>query len=226
MMAGCLELRMYRDTLSADAALLPPLKAAHRILYVFQGAVTALGDRALGVDDGIYAKSALPASAGPDGAVLWRTEIAAADSAPSLATGDGVASELLLAGPLATVETESEDEGWLLRLDSVAFPPGGCALTHTHRGPGIRCLVEGAITIDAEGEKHGHGVGEPWYESGPDPVFAQAGDMATRFVRVSVLPERLLGQSSIRYVNPEDAAKPKDQTYRGYVDQVIGRPVR
>lgn len=225
-MTDALELRMYRDRLDAGAASTMPLKAAHRIVYAFKGDATALGDKTLATDTGLYAKSALPLRAGDAGAEIWRWEIARADAEPSLSTGDGVGSDLLLAGPIATVETEDAAEGWLMRLDSVAFPAGGCALTHTHRGPGIRCLVAGAIRIDAEGASHDYGVGAPWYESGPDPVFAQAGDMATRFVRVSVLPARLLGQSSIRYVNPEDQAKPKDQTYRGYIDQQIGRPTR
>ncbi len=221
-----LELRMLRDRLAPGAALAMPLKAAHRIVYLAEGAATALGDKPLAADEACYSKAAMSLAAGPEGAVVWRWEIARADAGPGLAHGDGVASDLLLAGPIATVETERDDEGWLMRLDSVAFPPGGCALTHTHRGPGIRCLVSGSIRIDAEGASHGYGVGEPWYESGPDPVFAQAGDAPTRFVRVSVLPERLLGKSSIRYENPEDQAKPKDQTYRGYIDLVIGRPER
>lgn len=225
-MTDALELRMYRDRYAGGAALALPLKAAHRALYCFQGAITALGDKAFGADAGLYAKSAMPVQAGATGAEVWRWEIVRTDAGPGLAEGDGVASDLLLAGPIATVETEADDEGWLMRLDSVAFPPGGAALTHTHRGPGIRCLVQGDIRIDAEGQSHGYGVGAPWFEAGPDPVFAQAGDKPTRFVRVSVLPARLLGKSSIRYVNPEDAAKPKDQTYRGYFDQEIGRPTR
>lgn len=225
-MSDGLELRMYRDSFAGGAALALPLKAAHRVVYCFEGSITALGDKAMSADEGCYAKSAMPVRAGDAGAVVWRYEIARADAAPSLAEGDGVDSEMLISGPISTVETESNDEGWLMRLDSVAFPPGGCALTHTHRGPGVRCLVEGQIRIDAEGASHGYGVGEPWFETGPDPVFAQAADAPTRFVRVSVLPARLLGKSSIRYVNPEDADKPKDQTYRGYIDVEIGRPNR
>lgn len=225
-MSDALELRFYRDAYAGGAELAMPLKAAHRIVYAFAGSATVLGDKALDADTGLYAKAALPVAAGAEGAEIWRWEIALGDAEPSLARSDGVTSDLLLTGPLATVETDGDDEGWLFRLDSVAFPAGGCALTHTHRGPGVRCLVEGAIRIDAEGASHGYGVGEPWYESGPDPVFAQAGDMPTRFVRASVLPARLKGQSSIRYVNPEDQAKPKDQTYRGYIDQEIGRPAR
>ncbi len=33
----------------------------------------------------------------------------------------------------------------LMRADSVAFPPGGCAYLHTHQGSGIRCLIEGGM---------------------------------------------------------------------------------
>ncbi|MBT6313608.1 MAG: hypothetical protein HOJ21_10430 [Alphaproteobacteria bacterium] len=223
-MSDAFELRMYRDIYAPGAALTLPLKAAHRVIYVFSGAITVLGDKALSADDGLYAKSAMPVLAGPAGAVVWRYEIAAQDAAESLA--DGAQSDLLLSGPLTTIDVADAAEDWLLRLDSVAFPAGGCALRHTHRGPGIRCLVEGDIRIDAEGASHPFGVGAPWFEAGPDPVFAQAGDQPTRFVRVSVLPASLKGASSIRYVDPEDAARPKDQSYRGYIDQVIGRPSR
>lgn len=36
-----------------------------------------------------------------------------------------------------------------------------------------------------------------------------------------LLPARLLGQSSIRYVREEDGAKPKSPRYKGYVDVPI-----
>ena len=105
----------------------------------------------------------------------------------------------------------------LLRLDSVAFEPGGCAFLHTHRGPGIRCVKEGTIRIDSEGYSTSYGPGTPWFEVGPEPVFAQADkNIPTRFIRASVLPLELLGISSIHYVNNEDRDKPKSQSYRGY----------
>lgn len=221
-MRDAFELRMYRDVYAPSAALTLPLKAAHRVIYVFSGAVTVLGDRALSADEGIYAKAAMPVLVGPVGAVVWRYEIAAKDAEESLA--DAAESDLLLSGPLTTIEHVDSAEEWLLRLDSVAFPAGGCARRHTHRGPGIRCLVEGDIRIDAEGVSHKFGVGVPWFEAGPNPVFAQAGDEPTRFVRVSVLPASLKGISSICYVDPEDGVRLKDQSYRGYIDQVIGGP--
>jgi hypothetical protein len=110
----------------------------------------------------------------------------------------------------------------LWRGDSVAFPPGGCAYLHRHQGPGIRCLVEGAIRIDTLGHSTHYAPGDAWYEAGPDPVFAQAApDRPTRFVRVLILPRALLGKSSIQYVSEADKAKPRSQEYKIFVDTPI-----
>ena len=109
-----------------------------------------------------------------------------------------------------------------MRCDSVAFPAGGCALTHTHKGPGIRYLLDGSIRIDTLGESTHYDIGGAWYESGPHPVFAQAdAELDTRFVRVMVLPSALAGKSSITYVNAEDLDKPKSQTYHRYCEQTL-----
>ena len=106
----------------------------------------------------------------------------------------------------------------LLRGDSVAFPPGGCAYLHRHQGPGIRCLLEGGIRIDTHGRSTSYGPGGAWYESGPDPVFAQAADRPTRFIRVMILPVPYVGRSSVEYLNEEDKAKPKSQQYKIFAD--------
>ena len=111
-----------------------------------------------------------------------------------------------------------------MRGDSVAFPPGGCAYLHTHQGPGIRCLIEGGIRIDTHGRSTSYGPGGAWFESGPEPVFAQGADRTTRFIRVMVLPRALIGKSSIAYVNEEDKARPKSQQYKIYVDAPIASP--
>ncbi len=157
-------------------------------------------------------------AAAPSGATVWRFELAPA-GAPLVAFSrpSGSTTEKLtqrLKWPVA--------DQILIRNDSVAFPPGGCAYLHTHQGPGIRCLIEGGIRIDTLGHSTSYGPGGAWFESGADPVFAQAAeDRRTRFIRVMVLPARLKGQSSIGYVNPEDREKPKSQSYKGYVDQPI-----
>jgi hypothetical protein len=149
--------------------------------------------------------------------MCWRFELS-----PSVADdaviASGVASRTKLAAPL-----ELLPEGdLLLRGDSVAFPPAGAAYLHRHQGPGIRCLIEGGIRIDTHGRSTSYGVGGAWFESGPEPVFAQAAlDRPSRFIRVMILPQSLLGKSSIQYVNDEDKAKPKSQSYRVYADMPI-----
>ena len=113
-------------------------------------------------------------------------------------------------------------DGWLMRCDSVALPPEGCAYRHVHQGPGIRCLLEGAIRVETGGGAHDYVPGEPWFEDGVTPVFAQAGpEAAMRFIRVMILPRDLKGERSIRYVDDADRDKPKRQTYKIYVDQFV-----
>ena len=122
----------------------------------------------------------------------------------------------------ATLETLPQGE-LLLRGDSVAFPPGGCAYLHRHQGPGIRCLIEGGIRIDTHGRSTSYGPGGAWYESGPEPVFAQAAvDRPSRFVRVMVLAARAdreeldpvcerRGQGEAEVADLQDLRRPADR---------------
>jgi hypothetical protein len=126
---------------------------------------------------------------------------------------------LKLAAALATLP----DGPLLMRADSVAFAPGGCAYRHVHQGPGIRCLIEGGIRIDTHGRSTSYGPGGAWYESGPEPVFAQAAaERPSKFIRVMILPRALIGKSSIRYLDEADKEKPKSQRYNIFVDAPIG----
>jgi quercetin dioxygenase-like cupin family protein len=135
-----------------------------------------------------------------------------------LAAGPPAAAALLS----ATVERDAGTEPLLLRCDRVDFPPGGVAYLHTHQGPGIRVLLHGTIRIDTGGSSHSYGPLQAWFEPGPEPVFAAASETEpTAFVRCMVLPARLHGQSSIRYVREEDAAKPKPQKYTVFVDEPL-----
>jgi hypothetical protein len=108
---------------------------------------------------------------------------------------------------------------WLLRCDRVDFPPGAIAYRHCHPGPGIRCLLFGAIEIETEGRKTVYGPLEPWYESGPEPVVAVASNEApTAFVRVMLLPRDWRGKRTVRYLDPADAERPKRQQAKIYFD--------
>ena len=97
-----------------------------------------------------------------------------------------------------------------MRCDRVDFPADGVAFLHTHQGPGIRCLVDGLFAVETQGTRHEIDRLGAWFEAGPDPVYAEVrGDQPAAFVRVMILPQRLLGSPSIRYVRDEDRDRPK-----------------
>jgi quercetin dioxygenase-like cupin family protein len=113
---------------------------------------------------------------------------------------------------------------WLMRCDRVDFGPGGVAHRHTHPGPGIRYLLFGEITIDAEGATRTYGPGEAWFERGPDPVLATTTEReASAFARVLLLPASYAGQRTIRYVDPADAEKPKTQRATVFLEHPVQR---
>ena len=209
-------LRLHEDTLSADASLEAALPAMPRMVFVVHGSVTIDG-RTFGDGEAWFGESPLAMTPAAAGVTCWRFELASSSAAGG-AAGRGVASHEKLAAVLKTVPAGP----LLLRGDSVAFPPGGCAYLHRHQGPGIRCLIEGGIRIDTHGHSTSYGPGGAWYETGPDGVFAQAADRPTRFVRVMVLPRAYLGKSSVEYLNEENKAKPKSQSYKIFVDMAIG----
>ncbi|HWX72479.1 MAG TPA: hypothetical protein VNY79_08270 [Xanthobacteraceae bacterium] len=176
-------LRLCEDALSDGAAL--SLPARPRLAFVVHGSIAA-GDRVLRDGEAWSGEDAATFKAGGEGATVWRWELGAAETGGVVAgTGTGIASREKLAARLDTLPQGP----LLLRGDSVAFPPGGCAYLHRHQGPGIRCLIEGGIRIDTHGRSTAYGPGGAWYENGPEPVFAQAAaDRPTRFIRVMVLP--------------------------------------
>jgi hypothetical protein len=211
------ELRLIEDFLTDRGVL--SLPALPRMVYVVRGAIT-IGQRVLGPGEALFSEDVLTAHAEGTGATLWRFEL----SDPGQPVIE-LKSAGLRSTPMLGVALDSLPEGDLLwRGDSVAFPPGGCAYLHRHKGPGIRCLIEGTLRIDTNGESHNYKIGDPWYENGSSPVFAQAGERATRFVRVLILPRTLIGKSSIQYANEEDKDKPKTQQYRVFVDAPLTRP--
>jgi hypothetical protein len=211
------ELRLIEDTLPSGAGLPFSSSAVRRVVYVAHGAATVAGQR-VADDQAAYAHGVVHIVAGDGGAAIWRWELAPTGDAPVLSAGGHSISRVRLSAPIVRRPASSV----LMRADSVAFPPGGCAYLHTHQGPGIRCLIEGGIRIDTQGTSTCYAPGGAWFESGPAPVFAQAAqDRASRFIRVMILPAQLQGRSSIAYVNAQDRDKPKSQRYKGYLDEII-----
>ena len=208
-------LSVFRSRL-APKACSGPLARAHRVIYAIEGdlLLEAGTQRAsLAANSGWYGDCPLALTGGAGGATLLHWELSR-DSALPL-HGAGVESVRLLEQPIAIRGPDAH----LIRLDRVSFPLGGVAYTHTHQGPGIRCLLGGSVIVEVNDTRHTVHPGEAWFEAGPDPVLAIASDTElTSFARVMVLPVELIGRSSIRYVKPEDVDKPKRQSYQIYVD--------
>jgi hypothetical protein len=211
-------LRLYEDVLSSAENVEFRLAPLPRFIFVVHGSATIDGKT---VNDGEawQGEAGVVVKPGAAGVTCWRWELTRGDQGSTTACAPGMITHEKLS---AYLETLPKGE-LLMRGDSVAFPPGGCAYKHSHQGPGIRCLIEGGIRINTHGRSTSYGPGGAWYESGPDPVFAQAaGDRPSRFIRVMILPRALVGKSSIQYVNEDDKAKPKTQSYKIYADAPIG----
>jgi quercetin dioxygenase-like cupin family protein len=212
-------LRLLEDRLApgADHAL-PPL---NRVLYVRDGdgAVTTAGSTTpLGAGAAWHGAAACTVRAGLEGATLLRFELVGDVDPRPLRSSAGAASALLLTHPIELDPTQL----YLMRCDRVDFAPGGEALPHGHRGGGIRWLLAGELEVRV-GDQPGRSMkpGNAWFESGREPVHALASRREpTAFIRVSILPRAIRGQSSIVYVDPAHAAI-KPRKYTVYVDEPI-----
>jgi hypothetical protein len=215
-------LRLYEDVLSSAENVVFRLPPLPRFVFVVHGSAK-IGDQAINEGEAWQGEAAITVKPGKAGVTCWRWELARGDQGSTTANAPGMMTHEKLTAFLETLPKGD----LLMRGDSVAFPPGGCAFQHRHQGPGIRCLIEGGIRIDTHGRSTSYGPGGAWYESGPDAVFAQAAsDNRSRFIRVMILPRELAGKSSIQYVNDEDKAKPKSQEYKIYADAPIAFETR
>ena len=191
-------LALYEDLLGPGEGL--SLPRGVRVLYVASGEASSLR-----ANEAWFGTDEVELEAGGEGATILRWELT-----------EWEPDDAKLA---AHVDLDPWGEH-LMRCDRVDFPPGGIAYLHTPQGPGIRCLLKGELTVEAEGRATTLGPFGAWFEDGPHPVYAVASEShETAFVRVMVLPRELLGKSSLRYVLPEDADKPKPQRYTVFVDE-------
>lgn len=215
-MAASHALALYEHRLGPGASV--ALAELPRVVYVVEGDVEIATDGArASLPAGAAWHGARPCSvmAGARGARVLRYELRAAGAVVP------AGAQVLLDHPIAL------DPGrpYLMRCDRVDFAPGGEALPHGHRGGGIRWLQEGALEVRVGG---GAGrlmkPGDAWFESGTEPVHAIASrDEATSFIRVSILPREIQGQSSIVYVDPAHASV-KPRRYTVFVDEAVALP--
>jgi hypothetical protein len=219
-----LTLRLLEDQVppGGDPVFLP---AVIRAFYVVEGDATietALGCTHHDQGSAWIGDSAVAVLPGGEGARVLRWELVApTDDDGTLRVAPKCTS---VAASVAAVDLDP-GFGWMMRCDRVSFPKGGIAYTHVHQGPGIRYCLEGSIRIESEGHISSYAPGEAWFEVGSSPVLAPTSpDTETSFVRCFILPRSCKGRSSIRYVRPEDAAKPKVQRYRVLGERFIDLP--
>jgi quercetin dioxygenase-like cupin family protein len=211
-------LRLLEDRLNGGGWL--GLPALNRVLYVAAGElhVTHGGQvTQVRAAQAWHGAGACSLSTHQSGATLLRYELgpATAESEPAW---PGVSSRSLLEHAIAL----DPGQTYLMRCDRVDFALGAEALPHGHQGGGIRCLIAGALEVRVGG-RPGQLMkpGDAWFESGVEPVHALASaSEPTSFIRVSILPRAIRGQSSIVYVDPAHAsAKPRQYTV--FVDEPI-----
>jgi quercetin dioxygenase-like cupin family protein len=199
-------LRLIEDRLEAGAAA--PASQVPRVLYALEGALFADGtsEPVAAVGPGAGARAAGAA------ARVYRVELVRQPPPPA-------GGRVLLEHPIDL----AGGSGWLMRCDRVDFEPAGIAPPHRHRGGGIRCLLRGRLEVTVgEGAPRAVTPGGAWFESGREPVLAvAAADQETSFVRVSILPAVIRGQSSILYVDPAAAARGRPRRYTVFVDEPI-----
>jgi quercetin dioxygenase-like cupin family protein len=202
-------LRLIEDRVAAGASPPAPRRGVPRVLFVLAG---TLQDGAAGAPVPALGPTHDEARAGRDGARLYRVELVRQPPAPA-------GGRVLLEHPLDL----AGGAAWLMRCDRVDFAPGGVAPRHRHRGGGIRCLLRGRLEVTvADGAPRVVRPGECWFESGREPVLAVAArEDETSFIRFSVLPAQIRGQSSILYVDPADAGRGKPRRYTVLVDEPI-----
>ncbi|HYF07279.1 MAG TPA: hypothetical protein VD970_06630 [Acetobacteraceae bacterium] len=200
---------LFEDALRPDVPLMLPPRL--RILYLRRGACRLDGS-ALAEDGAVLCREG--ATLAGEGE-LWRFEIAAVPEGWRVPASSRAG--LLLARRLA----RDPDRPFTLRLDRVDFAPDAETPAHGHHGEGIRRLLAGQLLMEIGPLTQRLDAGRAWFETGAEPVVARALLPDTGFIRCMVLDGTMLGRSSFKAWTQEEARKPRNVTYRQYLDIVV-----
>ena len=215
-------LQLLEDCMNASQEISLSLRPQYRVVYVVEGSITITsGDRACEFSENSAwfgtGECSLKSISG--GTRVWRWELVKTCDVD----GDAISEQFAMSRLVQVQDLDLDSQvKYLMRCDRVDFPLGGIAYTHTHPGPGIRCLLSGEIFLRVHDRESVIEPGTSWFERGPDPVLARASKThLTSFVRTMFLPRALKGKSSIQYTNSDDEDKPKRQQYTRFVDEFI-----
>ena len=133
---------------------------------------------------------------------------------------------MTLAAPYSPPRSSStgRSSGSSAAIASTSPPAGSPTGTRTPARASAACS-EARSGSRREGRTTAYGPLESWFESGPEPVLAEASATEqTAFVRVMVLPREWEGRRTIAYVDPADAEKPKTQRASILLERTIELP--
>lgn len=199
-------LQFYKDELDADASLMPTLTPRHRFVFVARGSAKVY-ERALKQETAVYGDEEMAIHAGSEGAELWRWELVSVNKEPIFAQGSGVRSHHIVTREIDSIGLGARDR-WLFRCDGIEMAKDGGAPLHVHAGPGLRCMIEGAMTVDGGGIVEEHRQGDWWYESNVQPITARStGPIGPRFVRVMVAAPEFEGFRTTQFIDPAEQQK-------------------
>lgn len=103
-----------------------------------------------------------------------------------------IKSEQVVSGHLKDVNGK-----YKLRVGEVTFDPGGYIAEHQHRGPGIRLVAAGEVTVLQEGKTTVYKAGDYYFESGDITNSASnKGTVPATLMQFELLPADLKGSSS------------------------------
>jgi len=198
--------------LAAGQAVSPGGGDGHHMVYV-ESASAQVNNTALGPREGHYCEGVCNLTASAAARLACWT-LTSKDEGTSLPV-DGVLSQ-------SQNDIELAPGRWVMRLDTVEFPPGSRAHRHDHSGAGTRYLLQGSLEIVSDHDRTMMQPGDPWFEGTRAAVLAIADpDVVSKFVRVMILPEEDLGKRTINYLDPADDDKPRLQSNTRMIDQII-----
>ena len=217
------KLQLFKDWLGANNKHPLVLLKKDRVLYVRDGiSHVKPGNQktaeTLSHNSAWFGAEKIILNAGSNGASVFRFRLSKKTKKGQCCKKRKASSRLLQEKSI----TLKPRENYLLRCNRVDIPPVGTEFMHTHKGPGIRYLLNGGFTVETAGKKSISCSGQSWFEAGSGPVLAFSPEHKPgHFCRVMVLPRSLLGENSITYVKPEDKEKPKLQGYATFIDEHI-----
>jgi quercetin dioxygenase-like cupin family protein len=211
-----IRLTLYEDKIAPGMKLACP--ALPRVVYVRWGllqATTTAGTRPLSIETATLWNEALTLSG--DGEA-WSFELS---PEPVAAMREAGKSRVIMAHDI----DRDPREPVLFRTDRVEFPPGTVTPKHGHKGPGIRRVLYGRIIATIGDEVRRLDAGDPWFETGKDPVVGASAAPTTAFIRAMALDPALKGQPTFIPWSNEEAAKPRGTGRREFFDEIVRLPV-